>query len=134
MSDQLNINKEEKSRIFQFNFSDSIRVKLYKEMKYIEPRIWSREHHLMRMLSLAFSVNFTIYSLWRIYYNTNYLSKFLNRKIWILTMLIVNTSVFYFNIFLIHKLAYDEYYKDLTDEEFYSMYESLVFSQKKKNI
>ena len=44
----------------EFRLDDLTRFLMYREMKELEPRIWTRDHHAITMPSICYPVNFTI--------------------------------------------------------------------------
>jgi hypothetical protein len=135
--------KEEQSNIQKLysKLSKKKRMAMYREMKSIEPRMWTREHYILKAALTVLAVNFSIYNLWTIYYkhyNTHYkyfgsISRSVSAKIWLSSIVLANSFVLYINMFLIHDIVYSQHYKYLSDEDFFSMYESLIIkSQQNK--
>lgn len=127
-----NINKKQ---IFpdQYKINFLQRFQMYKEMKEIESRIWTREHHMMKMLSISFGTNFSIYGIYKIYYNfynpcigfINSLSNSHKMKLILFSVVAVDSLIFYFNSYYIHQMVYRNYYSKISNKDFYQMYESM---------
>ena len=110
------------------------RLTLYKSMLKHEPRIWTRNHHLIRLWTNTFTVNFSIYCLYKIYYN--YYNKSLGFfdsiknshkiKLLLITMILVDASLIYLNYFKLHDYVYGRYYSHIPDIEYLGMYDSIV--------
>jgi hypothetical protein len=124
---------------FYKKLSKARRMAMYRELKSIEPRMWTREHYLIKTGLTIFAVNFSLYGLWTIYYKhyrTEY--KFVGSiscstmaKLLLFGMFILNSFVLYFNTILIHDIVYSKHYEHLSDNDFFSMYESLLLKNEK---
>jgi hypothetical protein len=116
---------------FRINFLQ--RFQMYREMKEIEPRMWTREHHLMKMLSISFGINFTIYGIYKSYYSfynpsIGFMDSFLNShkmKFILFSVVTVDFLIFYFNSNYIHQMIYRDYYSTISNKDFYQMYEGM---------
>jgi hypothetical protein len=136
--------REEQSQSNKYKFNKKLskarRMAMYRELKSIEPRMWTREHYLIKTGLTIFALNFSLYGLWTIYYKhyrSEYkffgsISRSTMAKLWLTSMFMLNSFVLYFNTFLIHDIVYSKHYEHLSDNDFFSMYESLVLKNEKK--
>ena len=140
MSNEQIILKEEKNEMVKSALPRQRRIIMYKEMRYIEPRMWTKEHHWIRMASIVFGMNFTIYGLWNFYYKFyvpsigffDSVMRSNKAKILLSSIVFLNVGVYYLNTYLLHERVYREFYEKLTDEEFFEMYRSLLSKSKNK--
>jgi hypothetical protein len=117
------------------------RYNLYKELCLIEPRMWTKNHHLLHMLTNTFIFNFTIFGIYKIYYKLydpevgmiETLMRSNRFKIFIIGIITTNISLVYLNYIYLPKYVYEEYYSQLTNDEFYEMYHNLKLSYNLKN-
>lgn len=130
------------SNNLEYQIDYSTRFKYYKELKEMEPRIWTRNHHSVRMLTNCCIINLTMYGLFKIYY-TYYIpehgllkSMLISNKMKILliSLFAVDCSLYYFNYAKLDEMIYGSYYSHLTNKEFYEMYESVKIAKLKNKL
>lgn len=119
-----------------------IRLTLYKDMLKYEPRMWTRNHHLFRLWTNTFSANFTIYCLYKIYYNYyNKKEGFIlslkrshKMKFILSSLIVIDSFSIYLNYFKLHEYVFDNYYSHISDEDLVRMHDSIVkIKQLKEN-
>jgi hypothetical protein len=125
---------------FNFNFAFMDRFLMYKEMTKYEPRMWTKNHHIIYVGTNIFMATFFIYSFIKIYYsysfgfveNIKVSSK--NKFLLASTLIILPLGYLVNNKYLDH-FIYDKYYNSdlVTDSEFLKMYDELVSVKKLKD-
>jgi len=131
-----NINEEKE----EFNFGYLKRYSMYFEMLKYEPRIWTRDHHFYKMASISFAINTTLYCFYKCYYSFYspsiglFDSIILNHKMKLLLAFTIGIDllVYKFNNKYLHKMIYNEYYKEVPNNEYYEMYEEILRKNKLK--
>jgi hypothetical protein len=116
------------------------RISLYKDMLKYEPRMWTRNYHLFRLWTNIFTVNFTIYCSYKIYYkfcnkNEGFMSSIRRShkmKFVLFSIILIDSISIYLNYFKLHDFVYDTYYSHISDEDFVKMHDSIVKFKKMK--
>ena len=131
------MNKEQ-----DYEFDHLQRFLLYKAMLAVEPRMWTREHHMLKMMINSFTINATIFTVYKIYYklynpSIGFVESLMTSnkmKVWFLATALLNYGTYYFNNKLLDKVVYHNYYSHLSSKDFYMMYESMMRNHKMKNM
>lgn len=126
--------------VFKEKLNYNLRFSLYKDMLRNEPRIWTRNHHLIRLWTNTFTINFTIYCAYKVYYkfydkNLGFLISFKNShkmKFVLISMLLFDSFLIYLNYFKLDDYIYERYYSNISDEDYLKMHESIVTVKKLK--
>jgi hypothetical protein len=132
--------KNKNSYTYKEKLNYDLRFSLYKDMLRYEPRIWTKNHHLIRLWTNTFTINFTIYCAYKIYYkfynkNVGFLISLKNShkmKFVIISMLVIDSFLIYLNYFKLDEHIYDRYYSNISDEDYLKMHESIVTVKKLK--
>lgn len=119
-------------------YDHDLRFRLYKEMRNFEPRMWTRNHHLIRMATNCFVVNFTIYGIYNIYFNhydsqvgfAESLFRSHRMKLWLFSIFALGGVLINFNYNVLDTMIYNSYYSEINDKDYYLMYEDLIRSKK----
>jgi len=123
----------------EFEIDRSKRFEMYKQLVKLEPRMWTKNHHLIRMFTNSLTINMTIFAIYKIYYKyympdiglVGSILQSNKMKIMISSIFIINGLLFYFNYSILHELIYESYYSHLTNKDFYIMYENMISSKRK---